>query len=163
LRLVERNLIMQSRKTLLLVILLSFCISVVCFVLFEDENDDDDGIRKRNFQCDDIRIDLYVHVYHLSTVFIGLCVYVFIVVMYVKAYAIVHKSTKCVMAIKATKINVIQQPQLKNHVKKNSPSSSSASSSLPSCNNQQSKKLFVSYLKLFRTPFFLFFCVEFLH
>jgi len=156
LRLVERNLIMQSRKTLLLVILFSFCISVACFVLFEDENDDDDGIRKRNFQCDDIRIDLYVHVYHLTTVCIGLCVYVFIVVMYVKAYSIVHKSTKCVMAIKATKINVNQQPQL-NLVKKHSPSSSSASSSLPSCKNQQSKKLFVSFLNFTEHLFSSFF------
>ena len=69
-------------------------------MLFEDKKNDlvDEIVTSKN-KCNAIVIEFNLRVYHLVTVVIGLSMYVFMVVLYSRAYYIVYKSSKRVIVM----------------------------------------------------------------
>ena len=147
LRLVERNLVMQSRKATLLIILISFCISVVCFMLLEEKTNDlvVEIFKTSKNKCNAIVIEFNLRVYHLVTVAIGLSMYVFMVVLYSRAYYIVYKSSKRVIVM----VNAKQPVSSKRNQSPSIPLMRHSSTSTSSGEEKVAdKKLFVRNLLL---------------
>ena len=108
LMLVEKNLIYQSRKLFLGIITFSFLFSLISYLISVDEKEK----RCRLVESDDSFIN--AKLYETTTICLGLLVYLFMVVCYIRAYLIIYKSSKRVMNAK----NVVKnnsETEIKHH------------------------------------------------
>ena len=86
LRLVEKSLIYHSRKSFLAIVLVSFVISVFSILIEIDESEG----KRCSFKINTLGYE----VYESLTVCLGLLIYLLMIVMYIKAYLIIYKSSK---------------------------------------------------------------------